>query len=433
MSERNPRPSNSDKIQWPAATYGTADPSSQRAAGWAPNEVPDAEEFNFLQKMWGEEFVWNLGYLAREWADLHEASPSSMSVGELLAVVPPTTGANARGSAVFSGVSSGATGGGNIYHLCTDGEFGYYVSGGGGASQTRIVKFAMASGSLLAQAEAYSGNTISSLAVDSSAVFTMGANAADTGLTRRKRSDLSSPTSAGSEYGCIRMVANGYHLAAIAPNSGVGKVVVYSNINGTISEDGTYDTSSNMHAVAIDAENCYIGGVRSTYDVWAIVLTSRAHTWRTILPTSSTPTVDGIAADGDHVYVSTDRVGLTAGGSANLHCLDRMTGAVLWSADIGSGSSDLTGLSLDDKYLYTGDGTTVFQIDKCTTGVVQHMAAGTGLVYENVADGVSLLTTGATIATFSRFWTHPQGRKLFVRMDESDPWRMPFPHIVNPG
>lgn len=433
MAERNARPANSTKVPWPAATYGTTDPASQRAAGWAPNEVPDNDEFNFLQKMWGEELVWLLGYLAREWADIEEAGPTDMAVGELLAVVPPAAGANARGSAVFSGVTSGATGGGNIYHLCTDGEYGYYVSGGGGAAQTRIVKFDMSDGSLTEQVETYAGNAISALAVDGAAVFTMGANAADPGLERWARADLDGPqVSAGTEYACTRLVCNGYYAAGIAPNSGAGKVVVYSDINGTLAEDGTYDTASNMAAVAIDAENVYIGGTRSTYDVWAVVLSTRAHTWRTTLPTSSAPTISGIAVDGDRVYVCSDRVALTAGGNANLHCLDRMSGAVLWSADIGS-TSDLVGLSLDDKYLYTSDGTTTFQVDKGNPpAVVQHMAA-VGSVYENVADGVSLLAVDSPISSFSRYWTQPRGRKLFVRAVGTDRWRAPFHHIVVPG
>jgi hypothetical protein len=433
MSERNPRPANSTKVPWPSATYGTTDPSSQRAAGWAPSEVPASEEFNFLQKMWGEEFTWLLGYLAREWADINEATPSSMSIGELFAVVPPTGGASARGSAIFSGVSSGATGGGYIYYLNTDGEFGYYVSGGGTVNRTHIVKFDMSDGSLIKEAQAYSGNVISALAVDGSAVFTMGANAANTGLSRWARADLSGPTTVGTEYGCSKLAANGYHAAATGPNSGAGKVVVYSDINGTIAEDGSYDTgSSALGSVDVDAENAYTGGARSTYDVWSVVLSSRALNWRITLPTSTTPTVSGVATDGDMVYVSSTRETLTAGGSANLYCLDRMTGAVLWSADIGSGSSDLNNLALDDKYLYTDDGTTSFQIDKRSTGVVQHMVAH-GFIGENgSADGISVLAT-PSISTFSRYWTQPQARKLFVRMKETDPWRMPFHHIVNPG
>ncbi len=443
MAELNPIPSTADKIEWNTnPTNPETDPAAQRAAGWAVNEVPDAQEFNFVQTMIGNFFVWLQAYLAREWRDIGEAGPIvDMDVGARLAVVPPVGGANARGSAVFSGVVSGASGGGNIYHLCTDGEFGYYVSGGGGAAQLSVVQFDMSDGSVIQQAAPLGANEISALAVDGAAVFMTSDNVAKPGLNRFTRAGLSGGTAAGSEYDCTRLVCNGYHAAGVAPNSGAGKVVVWSDINGTIAEDGAYDTSSAMSVVAIDAENTYIGGTRATYDVWAVVLSTQALNWQTTLPTTTAPTVYGLAADGDRVYVATnlktlDATGLltslSATGNANLYCLDRMDGVVLWSADIGSGSIDLDfGLSIDDKYLYAADGTTAFQIDK-RGAVVQHMAVGTGVIYENTADGVSLLTTGATIATFSRFWTQAQTRKVFVRTDPTDPWRMPFHHIVNP-
>jgi hypothetical protein len=421
MAERNPRPANSAKIPWPSATYGTADPASQRAAGWAPNEVPASQEYNFLQKMWGEEFVWLASFAAREWADLYEGITNS-SVRDIFRVMPADD-ISARGAQIFkvTGTITGSTG---VSEICTDGLRIYYTAGG-----QYYAAASPADGSEIWESNDVGATNIFSLCTDGLWLYAT-CDSGTAGLQQVDPTEGDLNSSGGTTYGCSDLATNAVYVIGINPNGAVGgSIVFWSGIQGTIVEDGSYNTTSTqLNTVAIDKDQCYAGGVRATYDVWAVTLSTRAHAWRTVLPTSSAPTVHGIACDGNRVYVATDRVGLTAGGSANLHALDRITGAVLWSMDVtdvsGTALSLNRGLVTDGRYLYASDGTG----DDChivdPTGPTPSHVGAVADLRVRVCDGVSVIGNSNLTTELKRVWMM-DGVQTFRRTTGSDTERRP--------
>jgi hypothetical protein len=421
MAERNPRPANSTKVPWPAATYGTADPASQRAAGWAPNEIPDAEEFNFLQKMWGEEFTWNFGYLAREWGFLHEAIAAA-SVMDLFRVIPGTT-TKVRGAELFkiTGTGSGST---TVSQPCTDGERVYYLGGA-----LRLVGASPEDGLEIFDS-ADVGVGLKSVCTDGAYVYVMTVDNGYLGLYRMSRNtgDEDASTGSATEYGCDVIVANGSHCVGIDPITSTGYVVIYSSIQGTIAEDGTYNTgSANLRAVDIDADQCYVGGTRNTNDIWCLANTDTSTAlWTTTLPTSSAPEVYGIAADGDRVYVATDRQALTAGGNANLYCLDRINGAVLWSMDVsnvGASALDLVDIDVDHRYIYVTDSADDLHVIS-KIGTPAHVVDVADFGWPR-CDGVSVVGNSNLSTELRRLW-FAEGQTTFQRANTADVERRPF-------
>jgi len=223
-----------------------------------------------------------------------------------------------------------------------------------------------------------------------------------------------------TEYDCDLLRANGTHAAGIAPNSSAGKVVHWST-GGTPVELTTNTPTTNLNGLAIDATQVYVGGTRNTQDVWCYT-TAGVAVWSITLPSSSTPVVNAIAADGDMVYVATDQAALTAGGKASIFCLSRLDGSLLWTHDT---NTDLLRVAVDDRYLFVIDSFDILTMLRLHTPAVSPLAELADWD-EVICDGVSVIGHDAT--TTDNYMRHYLGgpAKTFMRADGGDTTRRPF-------
>lgn len=436
MSERVTQPTEASKCNWASggSAYPNTDPGSGvRDVGFKPKDYPTpgdgaivpAEDHNFLWRLGMEMISWIRDIVARQWDDVSEGIYAA-SDQDLFRVIPGTTTPD-RGSQIFK-VSGTATGSTSVIKPCTDGEYIYYI---GGTTDYYVVCADPTDGSEVYEKDVASVD-LDSICADGGYVYVHTKNPSEAGLLRLDRSTGGVDSQVGTEYSCSRIATNGGSVAGIDPFGKAGHILIYSGIQGTITEDGTYNTgSASLSAIAIDSDQCYAGGTRNTNDVWCVALddTSTA-VWSTTLPVSSAPTVAGIAADGDRVYVSTDRVALTAGGNANLHCLDRMTGVVIWSYDVQPSSLvDLEGISVDHRYLYVVDANDdLHVIDKVGYPAQVQLIEDFG---EPCCDGVSVIGNSNLTTELKRSWV-TCGETTFQKVPGSDVNRRPFFNLAIP-
>jgi len=422
MSEKSARPATADNIGWNTTpTNPSTDPGGAvRAAGWAKDAIPGSDEFNYLQTMWGDFLQWLESTNAREWLDVSEGIAATSTFRDLFRVIPLTSlGAiSDRYYELFNIANTGASG--NPSHLCTDGEQMYYISG---ALDQYLIAASPLAGTEIFDVD--TGIQIMSICCDGQAVY---ANTySNSGLYVYDRDTGAYSTKGGTEYACTALRTNGEYCVGIRPNSSTSKIVFWTVATPT--ETGTV-TITPLNGVAIDADQCYVGGTRATYDVWAYTLSSRAVAWQVTLATSSAPTVNAIAADGDFVYVCTDRVALTAGGNANLFCLSRYDGATLWTMDVGS-TVNLDYCAVDDKYLHVTDDADLTYMIKLGAPVPHVVATVADLIVQ-CCDGIGVgMLDAATAANFARHHVgHPT--KTFMRAAADDPNRRPFHTLAVP-
>jgi len=438
MAEKYPRPANADKVDWQNGTYGATDPAAQRVAGWADNEVPAAEEFNWLFELWGDFQMWLEDTNARVWSDVYEGIAAAANL-DLFRVMPAAT-IQPRGTQVFKITGTGG-GGTAVAQPCTDGEQIYY------RSVSYIVGCSPADGAEIFDASDLAVG-FSAICTDGKYVYAMTVDSGVTGLYAMGRDDGAEVDSAGSEYGCTRIAANGEYCAGIDPTTKAGYVVVYSGIQSAIVEDGTFDTgSADLRAIAIDETQCYVGGTQSTYDVWAVDLATHAKAWQITLPLTSAPGVEGIAADGNRVYVATDYKTLTAGGlyssvtpaagGANLFCLDRVSGALLWSMAVqdaeGATIYSLEGITTDGKYVYVVgiDGSSDSYLQVIDVRAIPAQVASIADFGDPCCDGVSVIGNSNLTTELKRLWMC-DGVTTFQKVPEGDVARRPFYTLALP-
>jgi hypothetical protein len=373
---------------------------------------------------------WLRDLAARQWFDLGEGSDAAADV-ERHRVTPADAGPKERGSQEWS-VSGTATGSTAVIQPCTDGGYVYYL---GGTAQAYIVAANPATG-----AEVYEANDIgvglSAICSDGGYVYVQTVDSGFKGIYRMLRTDgtQDGSTTTPTYYSCDRLVANGAYCVGISPSGNPGYAVFYSSIQQTIAEDGIVATgSAGLNAVAIDSDQCYVGGTRN-YDVWAFTLSTRAYAWGGgvlgwTAPTSSAITVQGIAADGNRVYVASDRQALSAGGSANLFCVDRVSGQTLWSFDVAVPGAltalDLEGIAVDDQYLYVVDDQDDLHIIDIT-GPTPSQAAYVANFGDPCCDGVSVFGNTEVTTQLQRLWS-AGAYKTFMRSTiTNNPHRRPF-------
>lgn len=440
MAERVTQPSEASKCNWASGggAYPNADPGSGvRDVGFKPKDYPTAgpggvipaEDHNFLWRLGMEMLSWVRDFIAREYADVAEGIASTTNVSQLFRVYPPIAGMYDRGAELFN-VSGTATGGGAIQSPITDGEQIYYWSG---SPPQILVAADPIDGSEIWESSAVT-TAFRSIAADGAFVYATMTGAGEPGLRRWNRSTGAFSSSGGTEYNCPELVTNGEFAVGVGGSLGAGNVTVWSGIQGTITQDGAYNTgSSALYAAAIDHEYAFAGGVRNTNDVWAVRLSDRVNVWSTAFATTTAPTVYGIATDGDHVFVVTDQVTLTAGGSANLFVLSRVNGAVQWTGNLAGGADLINGVAVDDRYLYICDDatTTVCWVYRLRAPVIMLVAKVVDLNHPSV-DGVSVIgQTDSDTTKFRRHWMLG-ATKTFMRAKSDDPARRPFHTLAVP-
>jgi hypothetical protein len=225
---------------------------------------------------------------------------------------------------------------------------------------------------------------------------------------------------------CTNLAANGEWLVVLLGNL----AYCYDTLDGTPVQQGSANHTAALAAVAVDATQAYIGGTQGTdnKDVRAVTLATQATAWSVALPTTSAPTVNAIAADGEYVYVGIDWTAM-GGGSVNLFFLSAFHGTVVWSLDT---SSNVDHVFVDDRFVYiTKDAGTpnVIAVDK-RTGLEIFYFSG---MSARDCDGLSFC--GANGNNVMRRW-RGNATRTFMRADPEDPNRRPFHKYavpVDPG
>jgi len=437
MSERIPRPTEATACNWAdgGGAYPSTDPgSSKRAAGFKPKDNPTpgdgdiipAEDHNFLWRLGMEMLSWVRDFIPREWSDVSEGIANT-TASQLFKVFSPIAGIRRRGALAYSAPVTASTGG--VYGIgCTDGEQLYYRSG---LTNEMIVSADPTDGSHNWENDPDS-QTISALTTDGGYVYYTTSNVAAPGLRRLNRSTGAYQTAGGTTYNVNRLVTNGEYCVGIDGSIGNGNVTVWSGIQGTIAEDGQYNTTSaNLSDVAITNTTAFVCGSRSTYDIWKVSLGTLSGSGFAALPTvTTTPAVNGIATDGSMVYVVIDRTALTAGGSANLFVYS-VEGQLLHTMDITTNNLDY--VAVDDMYLYVVDDSNFCRVLlKEQFPTFADVFTVVDVDGWPVCDGVSIICRDATSTSlFQRNWMHGP-TKEFMRTNSDDPERRPFYTLAVP-
>jgi len=432
MSEKYPRPTNADKVGF--RTSGTpsgpsTDPGTAiRANGWANGYTLPAAELNFMQELRSDMIQWCENMSVREWTDISEGVANT-SVRDLFRVGPPASGDLYSRLYLRYTTATTITGVTAPKDLHTDGEQLYYF---GGTSDNYFVVADAADMSEVAEVNA--GYAIVALAADGEWVWYSSSSASHTGLRRYNR-DGTTPATAGTKYDYTKLASNGSKVVGISPNGDADGVDIYTAATPAL--DGTCAPgcgSPGLRAVAIDASQCYVGGNRNTYDVWAYNLSTRAEVWKITLP-GSTPVVNSIVTDGDFVYVGTDYNGSTG----SIFCLRRTDGTLLWTINLLS-SVNTDQLAVDSNYLYAIDGQATPDmyvislrydaVGPTTAPWVDIQSNKLNKTYRICCDGVSVF--GAYGSTVRRLdCGYPT--RTFLRVNGDDPQRRPFYTLAMPA
>jgi hypothetical protein len=447
MTERIPAPADIANTNWNSdgTTYPSVDPGgAKRATGFKPINVPPgsgdgeiitANDQNYLHGLAMQLHNWVKQFIPREWEELSEGIANATATRQLLRVVPPSGGIRSRGVQLYS-TPSVATGVGLPRDIVTDGLRTFYF---GGTGDRYIVAVSPVDGQdgagggvPLWEINPHGVATVMGIGCDGAYLF-YSMSATVTGLQRVDADTGGNLASAGTKVGHFQIRSNGINAVGIK----TGGVVDSWDI-APMTDNWTNTPTTALWGIAIDEDNTYVGGVRNTNDIWAYTNASGSSAWSVQLDPTSRQ-VAGIAADGDFVYVVTDRVALSAGGFGCLFCLERTTGAVLWVKDLGV---DITHVAVDDEYIFALDNSAdnLYIIRKGQVGpalgspgivkVVSNMGAYATTTIS--VDGTSVWThDAATPANIKRISTGGPS-KTFMRVVGGDPRRRPTHTLAIP-
>lgn len=189
-------------------------------------------------------------------------------------------------------------------------------------------------------------------------------------------------------------------------------------------------TSGAIQDLAIDDRAVYGTGTANDaadeVQAWPLDGTTTA-LWSASLPaTAGTPTGNAIEADGERVFVGSDRVTTAAGSNRGLWCLDRITGELLWQA---ATAADVADIAVDDRFVYALSSGDVEVFDKATGAQIESVSASGASAYSACCDGVSLLfASGSSVVRTDR----GRGSVKFQRVSGTEPGRAPFHNLATP-
>ncbi len=440
MSERISAPTEIAKTNWNSdgSTYPSTDPGgAKRATGFKPDNVPPASgdgeivtanDQNWLHNLGMLVLTWLKQFVAREWTELSEGINNASVFRQLFRVVPLNATMSGRLAQIFSTAGT-ATGGGNVAHICTDGQRVFYING------TLAEYIVGARPTDLAEEWANhpaGGSTIAALTCDGRFVY-YTSDAAIAGLWT-VNPDGSGPLNGGATHSHRALRANGVHCAGINGNTGVGDVDIWvSNPISLVATKATGSGGAGLTGIAVDDVNVYAGGIRNGgVDIWTYTLASGGVVWAVALDGNDPSPVNAICADGDYVYVCTNGFAIAAGGNRNLFCLDRLSGAVLWSKEI---STDLLDCAVDADYLYVVDAGNVLymvRLRAAEPGVVVQKTNVSSAIQGLAADGVNIFCRDAVATTNVRRLVTGGPTKTFMRVSGQDTRRRPSPMLAVP-
>ena len=397
MTARIPAPRDLALTNWndDPATYPPATPNAaKRFTGFKPLNVPvpgdgeiiTADEQNWLHGLEMQLWTWMKQFVPREWTEMSEGIAATVA-RQLFRVVPPATGIAALFEVKFNEQTTASTGG-NVFFLCHDGERLYYVSGAG---QDYLIVASPVDGAEIAEKSI--GYTVPALACDGLAVY-LGGNAGNPGLRKYDR-DGNFDAAGGAEFGHNLLASNGVFAVGCLQATNPNRLTFWTVATPT--ETGQANDADPLLALAIDADQAYTAAhnavTPSHVDAWNLV--TRASAWTTTLPTTVQPTPTALASDGDYVYCVTDLQTLSAGGDANLYCLNKRDGAIVWTLDVDG--VDLIRISVDDHRVWVIDSAgKLYEIDKRVPAIIAQPANCVTVD----SDGVRLYCGSAAAADF---------------------------------
>ncbi|MHC4121751.1 MAG: outer membrane protein assembly factor BamB family protein [Planctomycetota bacterium] len=440
MTERIPAPADIDDTNWnnDGVTYPPTPPNAaKRLTGYKPKDVPTpgpgeiitADEQNWLHGLEMQLWTWAKQFIAREWSELSEgiASITTARFGLFrvcpadIAIAPYLTSLRQSGKI---NVADPSTGAGNPVKVRTDGEYLYYHIN---ALADYIVAVSPVDGALVWERAITTGHTATALATDGAAVYWISSNVGSPGLRLLDRTDGTNQANGGTEYNCDKLVVNGeYAVGANGTVNGAGTITFWGTLTGTPVQTGFVGVGGTKLGLAIDETQVYTCGTRSTNDVWAYNLNSRALAWQVTLDANDPSPCNACVADGDYVYVGTDRFATAAGPTRNLFCLSRFDGSLVWSMEVDPASAiDIDRLTVDDRYLWAEDSSgTLYQIR--LRGGAPSVVASLQTTNGIVSDGIAIYGPNAgTPGNFQGIWIGGP-TKTYMRADGNDPARRPF-------
>ncbi len=442
MSERIPAPTEIASTNWNSngTTYPSTDPGgAKRATGFKPDNVPPASgdgeivtanDQNWLHGLAMQMHTWAKQFVPREWEELSEGIANASVVRQLLRVVPPSSGIRSRLATMYTQTSV-ATGTGSPKSIATTGLEVFYIAG---TANRYIVSVSPVDGQdgagggvPLWEINPHGAADVTALTTDGMYVYYI-LSATVTGLQRVDTLTGGNLTAAGAKVNHNKLRANGFHVVGIT-----GAGVVDSWTASTMADNWTANPTSGLGGVATDEESTYVGGTRNTNDVWAYTNTAGGAVWSVTLDANA-PTVRDIAADGDFVYVATDSFAIAAGGNRDIFCLERVSGAVLWSMDLGV---NITQITVDDEYIYALDSAAdqLYMIRKGQNGAapgdgpaVVKIKTNVGAAFNDTlsCDGTGLYAVDGTTATDLIRISNGGVTKTYMRVSGQDSRRRPF-------
>lgn len=395
--------------------YTKTPPSEgKKDTGWAFKQLVPYDELNWR---WYTEYLflkWLYDVVPGEFSTLAEAIPL-VAVPRTFRVHPPDAGMYVRFAELLNVQGSG--GANTVVDVASDGEQIYY------AQLTKAYGADPSDGSKIWAYEYNPSNNVDKIASDGLNVY-VGPNSAQIKLLDPSDGTLNATAPNGTTGTWADIVANSEWLV-----SAIGNVAYFHDqVDSTPVLQGSYDHGAAINALAIDDKYAYLGGTQGTgpYDLRQIKLATQAHVWRVLLPTSNTPTINCLVADGDSLFVGTDWESLSGGGNATLWCFNALNGTLRWTYDT---TAPVEHITVDDRFLYitdTFDHPHVF--DKRNGQWLDYTGQIDLHVY--AADGLSMIGTDGA----NNIMRHSRGgpTRTFMRVRGDDPTRRPFYNLAIP-
>ncbi len=394
---------------------------AKKDAGWAYKAQVPHDELNWLQNFIGLMAAWLDVAVPRTFTTLREGVAAATAPETFWWMSPATT--QARGSLAVALDINDAN---DVIRVITNGYYVYTLS------EDNVYVRNPDTFAVIGDAAPYAANNINDVACDGAYVYMVYTTIVGVGDEFEIWDAKLDAKTGGYNFGadCHRVVTNGLYAAVAASLSSVVCCLIDT---GDVDSMNTYAFGYTIVDLAIDDDCAYAIGTNGTgYPVvdscWLVDGTER---WtRDGLPYDASKAALCVAADGDYVYVGTER-GQVGAVDISLWCLNRVDGSTVWMVDTGA---DVTSIAVDDTELCVRSGTleceiidkrTGEQIDAITTTDIAGLE-----VYDS--DGISWYgKRGGDSDVLVRYWKGATN-KQYQKADPQDPNRRPFHKLAIP-
>lgn len=329
-------------IRWntgPGAEMKTEPAEGEKDTGWAYKDKVPYEILNWLWNKYYEFLDWIFDQVPREFSSVKEGIDESADLA-LFRVRQTVSNASLRCAHKVFTDTQGTGGAVSISCMCICGRRIYYAQG------ANVYAADPEDGSNL-WSHTTNSLTVNCIYTDGYRVYVGRDTGTGAEIEALDPSDGTVKATVESASSIAALAANGVKLVVAYGSN----IEVFSIAATSLTSDGTYGHGATVVAVAVDDRHAYIGGSRGTgnFDLRAISLSTRTAQWSVALPTTATPTINGIATDGEVVYAVTDDV-TTSGGSASLFAHGTINGEAIWD---GLSGDDNYRVYVDDHYIVT--------------------------------------------------------------------------------